>query len=160
MFPTRKKALRFDRNLLRWLRAVMAIRCSIVLTAVFTSCSLPAAAEIPSPRPQIQGGNLRIEFDHRLRSRVVARFGHKETVLGPFTASETVTTAGKLWTEFVLTSQKQGPVKDAFGDGKRLTIEGKEGALKKSVSVTVYDNFPTMAFFDVRYTNTGRTELA
>ncbi len=80
--------------------------------------------------------------------------------MGPFTASETLTTTGKLWTEFVLTSQKQAPIKDAFGEGKRLTIEGKAGALKKSVSVTVYDNFPTMAFFDVQYTNTGTTALA
>ena len=91
---------------------------------------------------------------------MIARFDNKETVLGPFTASETLTANGKLWSEFALTSHNQGPIKDAFGEGKRLTLEGKSGALKKSVSVTVYDNFPTMAFFDVQYTNTGRTELA
>ncbi len=132
----------------------------IALTAVLTSFSLPAAAQTPTAKAQIQGGNLRIEFDNHLRSRVVARFDNKETVLGPFTASETLTTAGKVWTEFVLTSQKQAPIKDAFGEGKRLTIEGKAGALKKSVSVTVYDGFPAMAFFDVQYTNTGTTPLA
>ena len=160
MFPTRKKTLRLDRNILRSLPAIKAISCWTVLTALLTFSSLPAAAEIPTTRPQIQGVNLRIEFDNRLRSRVIARFDNKETVLGPFTASETVTTTGKLWTEFVLTSQKQSPIKDAFGEGKRLTIEGKAGALKKSVSVTVYDNFPAMAFFDVQYTNTGTTALA
>jgi alpha-galactosidase len=157
MFPTRKKTLRLDHNLLRSLPAKKAW---IVLTAVLTLSLLPAAAEIPTAKPQIQGGNLRVEFDNRLRSRVVALFDNKETVLGPFTASETVTTTSKLWTEFVLTSQKQAPIKDAFGEGKRLTIEGKAGALKKSVSVTVYNNFPTMAFFDVQYTNTGTTALA
>jgi alpha-galactosidase len=131
----------------------------MVLAAVLTSCSLPTSAQIPSARPQIQGGNLRVEFDNHLRSRVVALFDHQEKVLGPFTASETVTTAGKVWTEFVLISQKEAPIKDTFGEGKRLIIEGKAGALKKSVSVTVYDNFPTMAFFDVQYTNTGNTAL-
>jgi hypothetical protein len=30
--------------------------------------------------PQIQSANLRIEFDHSLRSRVIARFGGKKTV--------------------------------------------------------------------------------
>jgi alpha-galactosidase len=156
MFPGRKTTLRLDRGHLRSLLAVMAISSWIVLTSVL----IHAPAEIPSAAPQIQGGNLRVEFDNHLRSRVVALFDNKETVLGPFTASETVTTTGKLWTEFVLTSQKQGTIKDAFGEGKRLTIEGKAGALKKSVSVTVYDNFPTMAFFDVQYANAGKTELA
>ena len=149
--------MRLDRNLLR---SPATTKAWLILTAVLMSCLLPTPAEIPTAAPQIQGANLRVEFDNHLRSRVIALFDNKETVLGAFTASETLTTTGKVWTEFVLTSQKQGPIKDAFGEGKRLTIEGKAGALKKSVSVTVYDNFPTMAFFDVQYTNTGRTELA
>src|ERR1700691_6095119 len=95
MFPTRENALRLD------------IRACILLTAVLTCCALPAPAETPTATPQIQGGNLRIEFDNHMRGRVVARFDNKETVLGPFTASETVTTSGRLRTEFVLSSQKQ-----------------------------------------------------
>ena len=155
MFPTRRNALRLDCSLLR---SLQPNRAWIVLVALLTSYSLPATAQ--TARPQIQGANLRIEFDNHLRSRVIARFDNKETVLGPFTASEALTTTGKVWTDFVLTSQKQAPVKDAFGEGKRLIIEGKAGALKKSVSVTVYDSFPAMAFFDVQYTNTGTTALA
>ena len=73
---------------------------------------------------------------------MVACFDKKETVLGPFTASETVTTADKLWTGFLLTSQKHERIKDTFGEGERLTVEGKAGTLTKTVSVTVYDDFP------------------
>ncbi len=102
MFPTRKKALHFDQNLLRTLRAMMAIRIAIVLTALLTACPLAVAA--PPGGPQIQGGHLRIEFDNHLRSRVVARFDKTETVMGPFTSSETVSTADKPWTAFLLTS--------------------------------------------------------
>ena len=160
MFSTKKKVLRSDSNLLRKLRAMIAIRSWIVFTIVFTSCSLAAAADTSTGKPQIQGGNLRIEFDNHLRSRVVARFDKTETVMGPFTASETVTTAGKLWTGFLLTSHKRERTKDAFGEGDRLTVEGKAGTLTKIVSVTVYDDFPAMAFFEVQYTNTGSTELA
>jgi alpha-galactosidase len=152
-----RNALRFDRSLPR---SLSAIKAWIVLTAVLTSCSFPAAAQTPTARAQIQGANLRIEFDNRLRSRVIARFDGKEMVLGPYTASETVTTTSKVWTEFLLTSQKQTSIKDAFGEGKRLILEGKAGVLKKSISVTVYDSFPAMAFFDVQYTNTGTTSLA
>jgi len=72
MFSTKKKVLRSDCNLLRKLRAMIAIRSWIVLATVFTSCALAAAADIPTSKPQIQGGNLRIELDNRLRSRVVA----------------------------------------------------------------------------------------
>ena len=120
----------------------------------------PRLRTLPSGKPQIQGGNLRIEFDNHLRSRVVARFDNKETVMGPFTASETVTTADKAWDGFLLASQKREHAKDAFGEGERLTVEGKTGTLTKIVTVTVYDDFPAMAFFEVQYTNTGTTKLA
>jgi hypothetical protein len=69
----REKVLRSDSNLLRKLRAMIAIRSLIVLTTVFACCSFAAAADIPKSKPQIQGGNLRIEFDNRLRSRVEVR---------------------------------------------------------------------------------------
>jgi alpha-galactosidase len=117
-------------------------------------------AAAPTGNPQIQGASLRIEFDHNLHSRVVARFDNKETTMGPFTASESVTAADKAWTEFPLTSQKHERVSDVFGKGERLTVTGKSGTLTKSVSVTMYDEFSAMAFFDVQYTNTGTTKLA
>jgi len=152
---------RSDCNLLRKLIPLMiAIRSWIVLTTVFAACSFAAAPDIPSGNPRIQGGNLRIEFDNHLHSRVVACFDKQETGMGPFSASETLTTSDKHWTEFLLTSQKRERTKDAFGEGQRLTVEGKAGTLTKMVSVTVYDDFPAMAFFEVQYTNTGTTKLA
>jgi alpha-galactosidase len=39
-------------------------------------------------------------------------------------------------------------------------VVGKAGPLTKEVIVTIYDEFPAMAFFDVRYTNTGAAKLA
>src|SRR5215831_388307 len=82
-------------------------------------------AAAPKHDPQIQGANLRIEFDHNLRSRVVARFDNKETIMGPFTASESVTAADKTWAEFPLTSRKHERVNDAYGKSERLTVTGK-----------------------------------
>ena len=138
---------------------MIAAVLSIVLVSVFVACSFAVAAEVPGGNPQIQGGHIRIEFDNHLRSRVVACFNKKETVLGPFTASETVTTADKLWAGFLLTSQIHEHTKDGFGEGERLTVEGKAGTLTKRVSVTIYNDFPAMAFFDVHYTNTGTSKL-
>jgi alpha-galactosidase len=147
-------------NQLRKLKAVTTIWLWVALSIAFVSWLPAAAADLPAGRPRIQGGNLRVEFDNRLRSRVVARFGKTETVMGPFTASETVTTTDTALTGFLLSSQKHERTRDAFGEGDRLTVEGKAGTLTKTVTVTVYDDFPAMAFFDVQYTNTGRTKLA
>jgi alpha-galactosidase len=135
-------------------------RLWVALAIVFAFCvSAPAAAVVPAGKPQIQDSNLRIEFDNHLHSRVVARFDQKETVMGPFTASETVTTSDKAWDEFLVVSQKHERTKDAFGEGDRLTVEGRAGTLTKIVAVTIYDDFPAMAFFEVQYTNTGTTKL-
>jgi alpha-galactosidase len=139
---------------------MIVIRSWIVLTTLFTSCSLAIAGEIATGKPQIQGGNIRIELDNRLRSRVVARFGNKETVMGPLVASEIVTTADTNLTPFLMTSQKQERTKDIFGDGTQLILEGKNATLTKKLTITIYDSFPAMAFFDVQYTNTSKSKLA
>jgi len=157
---TKKKILPCDHNPFRRLKATTTTRLWVALTIAFASWLPAGGADLPTGKPQIQGGNLRIEFDHQLRSRVIARFDETQTRIGPFTASETVTTADKAWTGFLLTSQKHERTKDTFGEGERLTVEGKAGALTKTVIVTVYDDFPAMAFFDVQYTNTGKTKLA
>jgi alpha-galactosidase len=161
MFSVEKKASRSDSNFFRKLRVMIAIRSWVALAAAALSFSpVATAADTPSGKASIQSGNLRVEFDNSLRSRVVARFDKKETVLGPFTASETVMTADKPLTGFLLTSQKHERTKDRFGDGEQLIVEGKSGALTKKVTVTVYDDFPAMAFFDVQYTNNGTSKLA
>ncbi len=133
-----------------------------MLWIVLAAASGPAAAAVDAPgvRAQIQGGSLRIEFDHHLHSRVIARFGNKEIVMGPFTASETIATADKRWADFLFTSEKHERTKDIFGEGERLTVTGKDGALTKTVAVTIYDDFPAMAFFEVEYSNTGTSKLA
>ena len=160
MSSTKSAILQSHTDLLRELKSTFTRGLWIALIIGLAVCSPSAVASSPAGTAQIQGGNLRIEFDNHLRTRVVARFNKSETVMGPFTASETVTTADKVWTGFLQSSQKHERTKDAFGEGERLTVEGKAGTLTKIVSVTVYDDFPAMAFFDVQYTNTGTSKLA
>src|SRR5262249_18919555 len=103
--------------------------------------------------------NLRLEFNTRLYSHVIAKFDGKETVLGAFEPSESVTVDGKELQEFTLNSSKQQNVRDQLGSGKQTTLTGASGAVRKTIVVTVYDKFPRMAFFKVRYTNKGSAEL-
>ncbi len=112
----------------------------------------------PAPAPnvgtdlQIQSSVLRIEFDRNLRSRVIALFGPKPEVLTPFSASETVTGV-RTWGNFAVTTSRRDRVSDAFGAGERLSLTGKSGELRKDLSVTIYSDFPSIAVFDVTYTN-------
>jgi alpha-galactosidase len=119
----------------------------------------PAATDNAAPDLQIQSSVLRIEFDHNLRSRVTALFGPRPKPLTPLSASEIVTGVGRTWSDFALSSRHRETVSDAFGKGERLSLIGKSGDLRKSVSVTIYADFPSIAIFDVEYTNEGTTPL-
>src|ERR1700691_1231147 len=107
---------------------------------------------------QIQSSVLRIEFDHFLRSRVVALLGPNPKLLAPFSASETVNGI-RPWSDFALSASRRQRVSDVFGAGERLSLTGKSGDLRKDVSVTIYSEFPSFAIFDVTYTNEGAARL-
>jgi len=163
MCPIAKEVARVGDQRLRKLKAAAVSTLwgsTAALAVVVSFWSSAGAADISASTPQIRGEHLRIQFDRNLHSRVVARFDGNETAIGPSVASERVTIADKTWSEFSLLSQKHERVSDTFGAGERLIVLGKAGPLTKEVTVTIYDEFPTMAFFDVRYTNTGGTKLA
>jgi alpha-galactosidase len=122
--------------------------------------SATAATPLPAELPRIQSPELRIEFDKNMHSRVVARLNGKETPLGAFSASETIKGSDRSWNDFALASQSSEHVSDNSGRGEKLTITGTSGVLRKTLSVTIYDDMPNLAVFDVNYTNTGKSKLA
>ena len=67
--------------------------------------------------------------------------------------SESMTAGGSTVRDFNETAQKSEDIRDERGRGRRLTLTGVSGGLQKKVVVTVYDDTPRMAFFQVRYTN-------
>jgi alpha-galactosidase len=119
----------------------------------------PRTAPVTGKFPQIQSSSLRIEFDRNMRSRVVARLKGREVPLGAFTASETVNGKERTWYDFALESQAHERVADTLGAGEKLTLTGSSDALRKILSVTIYDEFPSLAVFDVSYTNTGKSQV-
>ena len=80
---------------------------------------VPAAAADSSPDLQIQSSTLRIEFDRKLRSRIVALFGTTSSRLTQFSATETVSGIGRAWSDFALTSSRREHVSDVFGAGEK-----------------------------------------
>ena len=109
-----------------------------------------ARSDQTAARVFVESPILRIEFDKQMRSRVIARFEGKEIALGPFTASETVSIDGAEVADFTLTGHKSQNVRETLGAGKQTTLTGTAGTLQKTVTVTMYDRFPQMAFFTVR----------
>ncbi len=108
---------------------------------------------------KVEGRNIRLEFDSQTHSRVIARFGGKEIELGPLTASETAVIDGAEVRDFALGGSAQASVRDALGPGVQTTLTGRAGTVEKTVVITIYERFPQMAFFQVRYTNRGTADM-
>jgi len=118
----------------------------LIFTALLATGQSSARPEQSASRhaslAQIQSPSLRIEFDQKMHSRVVARFGEKEIPLGTFSASESVKSSERSWYDFALSSQTHERVTDNYGAGEKLTLTGTSGVLKKNLSVIIYDEFP------------------
>jgi alpha-galactosidase len=152
--------------MLRAPREIMTktLSVAVILAVVLTGGKLAAhpdkaATPLPAGSPQIQSSALRIDFDKNMRSRVVARFNGKEIPLGGFSASETLKTKERSWDDFALVSQSHARVSDNFGGGEKLSLSGKSDRVQKDLSVTIYDDAPNLAVFDVTYTNIGKSKL-
>jgi len=121
---------------------------------------LLSCASGPRPAARVAGGNIRIDFDKSLNSRVAAVFNNNVSYLSDnYLPSEFVTITGNTMNDFTFTGKSMEKVDDKIGSGKKFVINAKGTLLSKQVSVTVYDDFPTMAFFAVKYENTGNQEL-
>src|SRR5581483_10221853 len=112
-------------------------RLVVICVVAFSFAMFVPEGQAVTGNSQIQSKNLRVEFDPYLRTRVIARFGARETPLGPVVPSESVKTSTRRWTLFRLVSQTSDRVKNKIGEGQRLTVTGKIGNLTKVVAVTI-----------------------
>jgi alpha-galactosidase len=108
---------------------------------------------------QIESQILIIEFDRKLHSRVVPLFAGSPKLPVSFSASETAIGADRTWSDFALTASHREPMSDVFGKGQRLLLTGESSSLRKTVAVTIYDDFPSIAVLEVEYTNVGDRTL-
>ena len=101
-----------------------------------------------------QGDGLRLEFDSRMRSRVVSTIGVTH-IAGPFSYSETLLTAHGELRNFILAGHEDADVNDEIGIGHALRLTGNAGSVSKRVEVTSYPAWPRWLIVRVRYTNNG-----
>jgi len=129
---------------------------AIAFGILSSGTSLQPAAPAPA---KIESGILRVEFDPSMHSRVTAKFDGKETIMGRFGPSETITVEGKELGDFATADNRLRTVRDELGSGRNLTLSGTSGSIQKTVSITIYDEFPQFAFQKVQYTNKGSDAL-
>ena len=129
--------------------------------ALAAVAAMPTASAPPASA-SISAGQVRLEFDARLRTRVVALLGPDEVVLGPFAASESVSAGATEIDDFAFEGRNEERIEDRLGPGRRLTVTGrsKDPAIVKAVSVSVYEAFPRVVVTQVRYTNAGTVALS
>jgi alpha-galactosidase len=109
---------------------------------------------------RVEGPGIRIEFDARMHTRVIARLDGRETALSNFHASEYLSLTSGDVKDFVLQEAKAEKIRNGIGAAMRHTLTGEAAGLRKIVRVTLYESFPAMAVFEVSYTHTGRSELS
>jgi alpha-galactosidase len=127
----------------------------VVFLIVFATVSV-AEAQVAF---RVDGGKISIEFDEHLNSRIFSRIGDNSIIMGDFTPSEFVKINGKDYKDFQLRDQSVVTWEDSIGKGKQFKIEASSVNLKKNITITSYNDFPTMLFLQVVYTNTGDTDL-
>ncbi|MGW8316942.1 MAG: alpha-galactosidase, partial [Bacteroidales bacterium] len=111
----------------------------------------------------ITSGNLRIEFDSGLNSRVGSTDPETGTLQAGFGPSEYLETLDFRTGPFRLTSTESLLVSDNTGTGTETQLTGMwtEGtrSVEKRVAIRTYEAFPDVAVFKVRFVNTGEDEL-
>ena len=90
----------------------------------------------------VEGGHAEVKIK---RLNIAERL-YRITGGGVYLYQEGTTTA---WKDFHADQQKEEAVNDAFGPGKCLVVSGTQGAVRKTVSITLYEAFPAArAVFD------------
>ncbi|MEX0681162.1 MAG: glycoside hydrolase family 36 protein [Balneolales bacterium] len=105
--------------------------------------------------PVVETPDLRIEFNERLHSRVVSKLQDNEVLLSGFRPTEYITINGEDITDFELMSVESETVRGDLGRGSALILTGESGVIKKTVTVETYQNYPSVAVFNVSYENIG-----
>jgi alpha-galactosidase len=133
-------------------------RARVASLALLVLAARPAAAALAERGVTVDGAGIRLEFDARMQSRVVATFAG-ETPLGPLAESEKLLLASGAPLAFTFEGRDEAAVSDALGEGHRVTLAGHAGRIGKRIEVTAYTNRPRWLFVRVRYTNEGDTPL-
>lgn len=126
------------------------VGCSQTMTQVtVTNAAQPEAVY------SVKNTQITIEFDHNLHSRVVSNLTTESSTLGAFQASEYILLqSGETVADFAFVSANETKIETELGAGSQSVIVGQSDVgLQKTASVSRFDRYPSMLFFEVKYSN-------
>jgi len=107
----------------------------------------------------IVNGKLTIKVNHLLQTTVYCNEPLKTTLSQEDNNSGYLVAGDKIISAFKLTSARDEKIKDDIGTGTRYSFNGlyksENISIQKKLIITVYDDFPGMALFNIEYTNKG-----
>ena len=104
----------------------------------------------------VENKYLEIEFDDSLYSKIISKVGNNKVELTDFSVTEYLIADGKKITKYYYTGSKSQEINNDFGKGKEYLITGlSRDNIQKQISVSIYEKFPTAAFYKVTYKNVG-----
>jgi alpha-galactosidase len=128
----------------------------IPVTALLFACCNPKGTKITS-------GNLEIIIDNEMNCIVNSTFPGVKPFMEQPQPSEFLVTRHLVIKDFKFTSSSEEEYSDSIGAGKKYTLTGSfkndSYEVQKQVVVKVYDEFPGMAVFSVKYKNTGDRDI-
>ena len=112
---------------------------------------------------QIESGDLTIEIDGKLNTRIQSKDKLSTPLNLAFQNSEFIVFRGKELTDFSLSSTTEKPISDDVGNGMQYTFTGNyqigSFAFEKLLTINSYEMFPEMLIFQVAYKNTSSQPL-
>ncbi|NUO83259.1 alpha-galactosidase [candidate division KSB1 bacterium] len=131
-----------------------------LIASVLVTFLLPQACDSQKDYAvKVDGKNLQLLFNQNLHGRVVAKLGSLPIEIGDYSPCDFIVVAGTTQRDFSFKESKKETIDDAIGKGQKHTLVGNSAALRKEIFISLYDDFPSLAVFQVSYTNIGETEL-
>jgi alpha-galactosidase len=112
---------------------------------------------------RVQNGDLLLEINNRMETRVSNIAPAAKPLMDKFTSSEYLVCKKFDARLFTLKSSENEHITDNHGSGQRKVFTGlfrQDGyAIRKIMEVTVYDSFPGMAILRIQYVNSGVRDI-
>lgn len=96
-----------------------------------------------------------IEYDENMKSRIVRLSKDGEQPICDYRSSQCLISPNDCDEDYKFDRLDVTDVDDGFGKGKRYTVIGLSKDIQKTVTLSVYDNFPSFIFTNTKYKNIG-----
>jgi len=125
---------------------------SRVLIGLLLGSFLMSCSTIPEVVTQLKTGDLQLEVNNELETRLSTLDGVE---LSPFGPSEKVKIDDAWLASFVFHDMGQSEIENELGKGSQVTVTGLGNGLEKAVTYQAYAKYPGVIVVSSTYTNTS-----